>query len=771
VIRRIFNNGTLERNFTASTVLLVVVLIGTTMLVVRNRVDDTLRRNLEARGYSIARSIGAVATPSLLAYNYAALQVAAEGASGDPGVLYVVIHDKEGMVAGVAGRLHPPGVDQPLQSPLLQPLDVQVEAADGTGSGETALELRVPVFVESVDEPWGTVRVGLSYGPVAADLRRLTLGLVALGLLLGVVAAAAARWMARRMTEPLRKLIAGTEAVSSGDMSHRIPISGVRDLAELARAFNVMVERVQDKARESAEFQLALESLNATLEEQVRERTRALEESEAQYKTLVQHSPDSILIVQDGAVRFVNQAFSETFGVSERQVTGSGFDLDSIFETSSASLVRARLMAWERGEQPSPVQVIGRDGSGNDREFELRGSRIEYRGRSAAECLLIDITETKRLREQLAETEKLRALGELAGGVAHDFNNLLGAILGRVQLIRRRGWEPEIDHSLAVIEKAALDGRETVRRIQEFSRVRRDRQLTPVDLCDIVQDAVEITRVRWKTDAEARNVNIRLQLDSEPPQPVLGSPSELREVFTNLILNAVDAMPNGGRLSVRCRRRDGEVFAEIADSGVGMTSEIRRHLFDPFFSTKGHSGTGLGLSVVYGIVTRHGGTIDVDSSPGRGTTFRLTFPSSRIPLPAGDSAAPEPPRETHSARILVIDDEPSIAELLYEALAADGHAVETALNGTDGARMACLSAYDLVFTDLGMPDISGWEVASQIRQCKPDLPVVLVTGWGANLDEEEVRNRGIAAVVHKPFEIDELLETAGRLLGSALESD
>ncbi len=763
MIRVLFSKGTLERNFTVSTVLLVTVLIGSTMLIVRNRVYDTLRRNLEARGYSIARSIGAVATPSLLAYNYAALQVASEGASEDPGVVYVMIHDKEGIVAGIAGRLFPPDADAPLENAPTEPSGAVVTASLQE-IAETALELRVPVFVEGVDEPWGTVRVGLSYAPVLADLRRLTLVLVALGLLMAVGSAAGVRWMARGMTAPLRQLVKGTEAVSSGDMSHRIRESGPRELAELARAFNVMVERVRDKVRESAELQMALESLNATLEEQVRGRTRALAESEAQYKTLVQHSPDSILIVQDGAVRFVNQAFTETFGVDESQALQPGFRLDGIFESSSASLVQGRLAAWERGEQPRSVQVIGRDGKGNDRELELRGSRIEYLGSPAAECLLIDMTETKRLREQLSETEKLRSLGELAGGVAHDFNNLLGAILGRVQLLRRRQWESEVDRSLAVIEKAAQDGRETVRRIQEFSRVRRDRQLTPVDLCEIVQDAVEITRVRWKTDAEARNVTIKLEMEMTPVSPVLGTPSELREVFTNLILNAVDAMPGGGRLAVRCMQDGDDVVAEVADSGVGMTSEIRRHLFDPFFSTKGHSGTGLGLSVVYGIVTRHGGTIDVDTAPGRGTTFRLVFPSADVPLVASDETPPDPPVEVEPGRILVIDDEPSIAELLQEALSGDGHWVETALSGTDGARMACMSAYDLVFTDLGMPDLSGWEVASRILEHKPELPIVLVTGWGANLDEEEVRTRGIAAVVHKPFEIDELLRTAVQLL-------
>jgi PAS domain S-box-containing protein len=768
VIGRLFHKGTLERNFAVSTALLVVALIGATLLVVHARVYNTLRRNLEARGYSIARSIGAVATPSLLSYNYAALKVAAEGSSEDPGVLYVVIHDKEGQVAGVAGSLFPQDAEKQLAQPLSERGSSVVEVAAGGGIHDTALELAVPVFVEGVTEPWGTVRVGLSYAPVVAELRRLELGLLVLGIILAIGAVAGVRWMARRITAPLRQLVAGTEALSKGDLGHRIPVSGVEELSELARSFNTMSDRVQEKARESQEFQQALEALNSTLEEQVRERTRALEESEEQYKTLVEHSPDSILIVQDQQVRFINHAFTDTFGLAEDAVLRREFRLESIFEPESADLVRDRIRAWQRGEHAVPVEVTGRDSRGEPRELELRGSRIEYLGRPAAECLLIDTTETKRLREQLNETEKLRALGELASGVAHDFNNLLGAILGRAQLLRRQAFDADVDEDLAIIEQAARDGRETVLRIQEFSRMRRDRQLTPVDLGDVFRDAIEITRTCWKTEAEKRNVGIDIDLDAATVPPVLGNASELREVATNLILNAVDAMPDGGRIEVRCRRERDHVVARIADDGVGMTEDIRRHLFDPFYSTKGHFGTGLGLSVVYGIVTRHEGRIDVETEPGRGTTFHLRFPVAEGPFDSApvDEPAPDPHQP---GRILVIDDECFIAELLEETLSAAGHTVDVALSGLDGVRKALASPYDLVFTDLGMPDLSGWEVAARVLDGKPDAAIVLVTGWGATLDDAEVRANGIRSVVHKPFEIDELTRTTARLLKDVRE--
>jgi PAS domain S-box-containing protein len=748
--------------------MLVVVLLGATMMLVHSSLATSLRKEMEARGYAIARSIGAVATPSLLAYNYAALQIAAEGASEDDGVVYVIIHDKEGEVAGFSGHGELGAAARP---PVTSPGSVQVDVRDDHGY-ESVLEIIVPVRVEGVEEPWGMVRVGLSYGPVAAELRRVDLRLALVGLALALAAVASGRWIARKMTAPLRRLAEGTEALSAGDTSHRIPVTGPKEIAELARSFNVMMDRIRDKAEESEAFQRALEELNSTLEEQVSERTRALQESEAQYKTLVEHSPDSILIVQAGKVRFVNKAFVETFGISEDEACSDGFDLDRIFDPSSSAMARGRIAAWERDEPMTSIEVLGKDRSGRVRHLELRGSKIDYRGSPSAECLLVDMTEARRLRERLNEAEKLRALGELAGGVAHDFNNLLGAILGRVQLMRRDGYDEETDRQLAVVEKAATDGRETVRRIQEFSRVRRDRPFTLVDLGEVIRDSVEMTRGRWSDESDRRNVTTNVEVKLDGTFEVLGNAPELREVFTNLILNALDAMPQGGELELACRRACDSVLATVTDGGVGMTEEIRRHVFDPFFTTKGHSGMGLGMSVVYGIVTRHGGAIDVETTLGKGTTFSVKLPAANEEARVRAADGMALPQVVPPGRILVIDDEPEIAELLEDILTTEGHSVQTAVNGTDGVKLAALCDYDLVITDLGMPDISGWEVARRIRGRSPEVPVVLVTGWGATLDADEVRQAGIAQVVHKPFDVDEILQaTSGALAATRTGSD
>ena len=771
-MRSPFHGRTLEQSFSISTALLVLVLIGTTMVIVEQRVESNMRRGLVDRGTAIAESIGAVATPSLLAYNYAALQMAAEGAAGNQGVVYVAIRDKEGALAGVSGRtsadLRAQGDDVSAPS---RNRDVEVVRTSGKGRPEQVVEVSVPVHVDGVDAAWGRVCVGLSYDIVATELRRLGIQLFLLGALLAVGAVLCVRWLARRITAPLRNLVAGTEALSAGELQHRIPVSGAKELVELARGFNTMSDRLQEKADESSKFQEALERLNSTLEHQVIERTRLLEESTAQYKSLVESSPDSILIVQDGRVRFVNRAFAETFGVPEAEVLHPDFQLSRLFDPSSAALAGGRIAAWERGEAPSPAEVLGQDAQGRTRHLELRGSRIEYQGRPAAECLLVDMTEAKRLRERLSETEKLRALGELASGVAHDFNNLLGAILGRAQLLRRQEMTSEVDHDLAVIEKAAQDGRETVRRIQEFSRTRRDKKFEPVDIVEILRDCLEITKTRWKDDALQRKINIKPALEANEVPPILGNASELREVFTNLILNAVDAMPQGGRLDLTCTGAGDRVVARVTDTGVGMTENIRQHLFDPFFTTKGTRGMGLGMSVVYGIVTRHEGKIDVATALGKGTTFTLEFPVTHerhVHVAGSDGAAL--PQLLKPGKILVIDDEPEVAAVVRDVLETAGHDVDTAISGSDALQMMEVSPYDLVFTDLGMPDMSGWEVAEKIHEVKPGTPVALVTGWGTSLDEGDARRKGVTAIVHKPFEIDELLRIAQQLLLSRMAS-
>jgi GAF domain-containing protein/CheY-like chemotaxis protein len=365
-------------------------------------------------------------------------------------------------------------------------------------------------------------------------------------------------------------------------------------------------------------------------------------------------------------------------------------------------------------------------------------------------------------QDQLVRTEKLRALGEMASGVAHDFNNLLASVLGRAQLLLRRVQEPQLRQWLQVIERAALDGAQTVRRLQEFTRIRRDQPLVPLDINQVVRDSLEITQSRWKEEPTSRGIvlEVRTRLGQVPA--VVGDAAELREAMTNLILNAVDAMPDGGTLTLTTALVDDRIEVTVADSGVGMPAEVREKIFDPFFTTKGPQGTGLGLSMTYGIVSRHGGSIVVESEAGRGSTFRLAFPR-------GAQAQPRPPESrgaepaVRALRCLIVDDEPAVRAVLGDILESAGHAVVSVGDGGEAIVRFGAEPFDLVVTDLAMPRVTGWQVARAVKQAAPQVPVFLVTGFGVELSAEERRTHGVDLVLVKPLQIQEILDAVAEV--------
>ncbi|MGH9944600.1 MAG: sensor histidine kinase, partial [Pyrinomonadaceae bacterium] len=282
------------------------------------------------------------------------------------------------------------------------------------------------------------------------------------------------------------------------------------------------------------------------------------------------------------------------------------------------------------------------------------------------------IAEKARIREQYAQIEKLSALGELASGVAHDFNNTLAGILGRAQLLQGTNDTEKIQRGLEIIIKTARDGAKTIKRIQDFARQRRDYDFHLVSVDQLLLDVSEMTRPRWKTSAEAASVHINLDLQLGAKSHVLGDESELREVLVNMVFNAVDAMPAGGTLTLSADEADGAVVITVKDTGMGMSDEVRSRIFDPFYTTKGKAGMGLGLAVSYGIVRRHEGTFEVESEPGRGTSMRLRLPTAKGGLgkpqsgelrvvPAADGRGRQ---ARPGMRFLVVEDEEPVRDLL-----------------------------------------------------------------------------------------------------------
>ena len=362
------------------------------------------------------------------------------------------------------------------------------------------------------------------------------------------------------------------------------------------------------------------------------------------------------------------------------------------------------------------------------------------------------------------QKHRMETLGRMTMGIAHDFNNLLSSILGHIELLKSAppGEVPPgllRDH-LDPIEQAALDGAALVNKIQQYIRHEKETVFEPLDLPTLIRDVSVLTRPYWYNDPRRRGIAIDLELDLAPVPPIMGAASEIRDVLVNLILNAVHAMPHGG--SIRFETRDEGargVVLRITDTGTGMTESVRERIFEPLFTTKGKGGTGMGLAVSYGIIQEHDARIDVASEPGVGTTFTLTFPPAET---AASAPAPEAePPSTHRARILVVDDEKGVRTVLCKMLALRGHDAVEAASGAEALARVDTETFDLVFTDQGMPEMSGRQLARALRRRFPDLPIVLITGdTDAGAPDEDVN-----LVLGKPFKLEHLDDAVRRLLG------
>lgn len=378
------------------------------------------------------------------------------------------------------------------------------------------------------------------------------------------------------------------------------------------------------------------------------------------------------------------------------------------------------------------------------------------------------LEDLQRAQSRLIEQERLRALGQMASGIAHDFNNALAPILGFTELLLYAPGtlndRENIQSYLEMINTAARDAASVVHRLREFYREREEiEEFHPVKLPALVEQAVSLTQPKWQrlALADGRRIQVKTQLDAVPS--VLGDPAQLRELLTNLVFNAVDAMPDGGMITLRTYRQHDRAVLEVRDTGTGMTEEVRRRCLEPFFTTKGKEGTGLGLPMVYGIVQRHGGTIAIETQPGQGTAFVVSLPTE----PAGQTTAParEPGRVSagQPLRVLVVDDEPAVQQVTATFLTADGHRVETAGSGTEALAKFQPETFDLVITDQAMPGMSGDQFAAAIRERAPAQRILMLTGFAALMQARGELPAGVDRLLGKPVTLAGLREAVADL--------
>jgi len=372
-------------------------------------------------------------------------------------------------------------------------------------------------------------------------------------------------------------------------------------------------------------------------------------------------------------------------------------------------------------------------------------------------------------QQTVMQTERLRALGEMASGIAHDINNAISPVALYAELLLSQ--ETQLTEAgrgrLVTMRRAIDDVAGTIERMREFYRPREvTRAFKRLDIHGAIDHVLELTQPRWRAVPQQRGIVIELRKDFAPKLPdVIGDEVELRDALTNLVFNAVDAMPEGGTLTLRTQPvldADGRatVRVEVGDTGIGMDEDTRRRCIEPFFTTKGERGTGLGLASVYGMLQRHSAALEVDSAPGKGTTMRMIFPAFTDDAPAvGLHTSAH--LSLRKLRVLVIDDDPILIRSLREVLEADGHTIETALGGAEGVAAFAAARrtereFEVVLTDLGMPRVDGRKVAEAIKQSSPATPIILLTGWGQRLLDEASLPDNVDRVLSKPPRLNQL---------------
>jgi PAS domain S-box-containing protein len=470
------------------------------------------------------------------------------------------------------------------------------------------------------------------------------------------------------------------------------------------------------------------------------------------------------LLNTEGNIVRINKTVETTYGSCAKAMIGCSpaiiFNDPDVFRAVFEKVRRTGQ------EELADLSLINGEGERFTADVTLVGLGKGEHGMQGFLLVMSDVTRKKAFADKILQTEKLAALGTMAGGVAHDFNNLLMTMLGNVQMLLPQVEDEEVLRRLRNIEKAVHDGAHTVRRLQKFTENTNDHPVgVSSDVNEAIRDVIEMTRPRWKNGMEKLGHTIRFQTDFTSDCFASMQMSSLREILTNLVLNAVEAMPEGGTISAGTKRRKDSVTIQLSDTGIGMPQEVASRIFDPFFTTKGVGNSGLGLSVSWSLVVRCGGEIKVQSQPGKGTTFTLKLPAAgappRVVMPE-DAAL-----RTSPYRLMVVDDEEDVLTVVRDMLRFKGYRVFATQDAQQAIDLLEKEHFDLLITDLGMPGISGWEVAKKAKSENPALPVILLTGWGTQYEDDDLSERGVDLVLSKPLNWSKLVETVEKLAQSA----
>lgn len=505
------------------------------------------------------------------------------------------------------------------------------------------------------------------------------------------------------------------------------------------------------------------------------------------FRFLVEHSPDGHFVAIDGDFVYLNASAAHMFGFEDP--ASAKLSVKDILHPSEHERGSRNLALRASGVLRGSTTYLARRKDGTTFPIEVHAAPLDWKGRRGIHGVIRDITARRKMEERLEQMERTSLVARLAAGLAHDFNNLLAVIQTNADVaLREIGRGSALEAPLQRIRVAVQRGGQRVRQIQQMrGPTVATVEFRPLHTNALVEEVLDLTRPRWQDEAESRGVRYDIRWEPGDPPPMDGSPGDLRAALVAILFNALEAMPDGGPITIRTSETaDGEACITVRDEGEGIQRENFGRLTDAFFTTRADRKMGLGLHMVQQVLDRHGGRLDVDSIRGQGSTIALVLPaadeapSDPPPPPRTDlrgdvrsqPTVPEPerPRTRGGRSILLIDDQADLVQVVRTILEGRGFSVDTALNGREGVALADVTRYSLVLTDLGMPDMSGWEVADRVKEAQPETPVVLTTGWAADIPLDRLQEHGIVGLLPKPFRSDQLLATVKKALdGSGAE--
>ncbi|MFQ5713568.1 MAG: PAS domain S-box protein [Candidatus Scalinduaceae bacterium] len=501
------------------------------------------------------------------------------------------------------------------------------------------------------------------------------------------------------------------------------------------------------------------------IEEELRNSEEALHIASEEWERSFNALPDHICILDmSGAIMRANKTMRERFEPIHGDLKGLDYRLIYCGTATPDPQPPCAAVLSASPSVSAETQLPTMDGWQRVSSFPLFNKENKQIG---AVSVVTDITERKRIEEVLLQSEKMKAVGEMTSGVAHEFDNMLAIISGNTQLLEERYRDDkELTKALHTICRVADDGAQIVDRMYEFTNVEVDRsRFVSVDMRHLIREAVGFTMPRWKNMAQAKGITYYIDMEGikeVPPLP--GNPVELKEVLVNLINNALDAMPDGGHLSFCTWKSDCTIFVSVSDTGKGMPEEVQKRIFDPFFTTRRPEGSGLGMSVSYGIMKRYGGKINVKSEMGKGSTLTICLPVTSNTARSEISSKPTKEKTARILNILVVDDEEDMCEVLSNFFTKEGHKVRSVNSGAEAIKLAKSNGFDLVICDLVMPEVTGRDVIKALDALDKRPRVGLITGWRYEIKDVKKEDLNVDFIVKKPFKFSELRRDISNVL-------